>query len=185
MNACSGTGGAVPPNRVAEQLQRLADRAVRGRGRGGHLIVRVEPTDGSWCWDTVATGAEARATPVRPNTPFHLASVTKMYTAAIVLRLAAHGRLALTDPITAHLPAGLTHRLHVLDGHDRTTSLCGTCSRTPQVCPTTSPKCRASDPPSPTGSLLVATRRGPWVTSRTGYAGSARTSHHRTSRRGA
>jgi CubicO group peptidase (beta-lactamase class C family) len=41
-----------------------------------------------------------------------------MYTAALVLRLAAHGRLVLTDPITAHLPPELTDRRHVLDGHD-------------------------------------------------------------------
>src|SRR5262249_13329495 len=103
MSTCPGTGGApaglaidaVPPERGIEPLQRLADRAVRSRSRGGHLIARIEPTDGSWCWETAATGADAAATPVRPSTPFHLASLTKMYTAALVLRLAAHGRLSL------------------------------------------------------------------------------------------
>lgn len=121
MSTCPGAGGApagipvdaAPPERVIEQLQRLADCAVRSRGRGGHLIARIESADGSWCWETVATGADAAAAPVRPSTPFHLASLTKMYTAALVLRLAAYGRLALTDPVTAHLPAELTDRLHV------------------------------------------------------------------------
>jgi D-alanyl-D-alanine carboxypeptidase len=97
MSTCPGTGGAP----------------------AGIPIARIESTDGSWCWETAATGADAAATPVRPSTPFHLASLTKMYTAALVLRLAAHGRLALTAPVTAHLPAELTDRLHVLDGHDR------------------------------------------------------------------
>ena len=120
MNTCAGTGGAGPPERVIEKFRRLADRAVRRRGRGGHLLVRIESTDGSWCWETTATGADAAATPIRPSTPFHLASLSKMYTAALVLRLATRNRLALTDPITAHLPAELTDRLHVLDGRDRT-----------------------------------------------------------------
>ena len=129
MNTGSGVGGGpagapidgAPPQRVIEQLQLLADRAVKRRG--GHQIVRMESADGSWCWETAATGADAEATAVRPGTPFHLASVTKMYTAALVVRLAAHGRLASTDPITAHLPAELTDRLHVLDGHDRTAAI--------------------------------------------------------------
>src|SRR5262245_53814027 len=114
MNTGPGTGGAPditpsdanPPERAIEQLQRLADRAVRRRGRGGHLLVRIESTDGSWCWETTATSPAAAVTPIRPSPPFHLASVTKSYTAALVLRLAAHRRLALTDPITAQLPAG-------------------------------------------------------------------------------
>lgn len=130
MNTGSGKGGApagmpiaVPPERL-RQLQRLAERAVRGRRRGGgHVIARMESRDGSWCWEGAATGADAEATPLRPGTPFHLASVTKMYTAVLVLRLAAKGRLALTDPITAHLPAELSDRLHVLDGQDRTAAI--------------------------------------------------------------
>ena len=123
MNTRAGTGGAGPPERVIEKFRRLADRAVRRRNRGGHLIVRIESADGSLCWETTATGADEVATPIRPGTPFHLASLTKMYTAALVLRLAAHNRLALTDPITAHLPAELTDRLHVLDGHDRSAAI--------------------------------------------------------------
>ena len=123
MNTRAGTGGAGPPERVIEKFRRLADRAVRRRNRGGHLIVRIESADGSLCWETTATGADEVATPIRPGTPFHLASLTKMYTAALVLRLAAHNRLALTDPITAHLPAELTDRLHVLDGHDRSVAI--------------------------------------------------------------
>ena len=95
MNTRPDTGGAVPPERVIEKFRRLAARAVRSRSRGGHLIVRIESTDGSWCWETTATGADAAATPIPPSTPFHLASVTKMYTAAPVVRLAANGRLAL------------------------------------------------------------------------------------------
>src|SRR5215469_12294052 len=71
MSTCPGTGGAsagipiddAPPERVIEQLQRLADRTVRSRRRGGHLIARIESTDGSWCWETAATGAGTLAPP--------------------------------------------------------------------------------------------------------------------------
>lgn len=92
------------------------------------MVLRIESTDGSWCWETAATDTDpdadpGAATPVRPATPYHLASATKVYTAALVLRLAAGGRLALRDAITAFLPAELTDRLHVLGGHDRTAAI--------------------------------------------------------------
>ena len=100
MNTGPGSGGeravtpiaVAPPERMVERLQRVAERAVRRRNRGGQLIARLEASDGSWCWETAATGADAAATTIRPRTPFHFASVTKLYTAALVLRLAAHGR---------------------------------------------------------------------------------------------
>jgi hypothetical protein len=51
MNTGPGTGDepavtpidAAPPERVIEQLQRLADRAIRRRSRGCHLIARMHP----------------------------------------------------------------------------------------------------------------------------------------------
>jgi D-alanyl-D-alanine carboxypeptidase len=46
----------------------------------------------------------AGATPIEPNQPFFLGSVSKTYTAAVILRLAELGRLSLDDRITRFLP---------------------------------------------------------------------------------
>jgi D-alanyl-D-alanine carboxypeptidase len=44
-------------------------------------------------------GVDAAVRDVRPWTPFRLASLTKLFTASVVLQLAQEGRLALDDPI--------------------------------------------------------------------------------------
>ena len=56
------------------------------------------------------TGASGLAdvpkkTPVTPATAFAIASVSKTFTSALILQLADEGRLKLTDPAVAHLPA--------------------------------------------------------------------------------
>lgn len=46
----------------------------------------------------------ARRIPVGPATRFRIASMSKSFTALAILRLRDAGRLALTDPVTRHLP---------------------------------------------------------------------------------
>lgn len=54
------------------------------------------------------------------DTPFLLASVTKLYIAAVVLKLWERGHLDLYAPISSYLPGELGRGLHVLDGVDHT-----------------------------------------------------------------
>jgi len=55
-----------------------------------------------------------------PDTPFFLASVTKLYIATAVLRLHEQGRIDLAAPIAAYLPDTLLTNLHRWKGSDRT-----------------------------------------------------------------
>ena len=43
--------------------------------------------------------------PLRPESIFRIGSLTKQFTAALIVRLAAQGRLGLDDPVARHLPA--------------------------------------------------------------------------------
>src|SRR3954470_10193737 len=54
---------------------------------------------------TVAAGLADRAgaTPLEPDTPFRVASVTKTFVAAAVMKLVGRGRIDLDDPIADHL----------------------------------------------------------------------------------
>jgi D-alanyl-D-alanine carboxypeptidase len=57
---------------------------------------------------------------MRPETPFFLASIDKLYTATIVLKLHERGRIRLDEPITTYLPPQLIGGLHRLNGVDYT-----------------------------------------------------------------
>jgi len=88
---------------VARALQALVDRAVADNEliRGAALCVESPTLGPRW------EGAAGLADPDTPMTSLHpvrIASNTKTYVAAAVLRLAEEGRLAVDDPIAAHLP---------------------------------------------------------------------------------
>lgn len=53
-----------------------------------------------------------------PHSPYFIASITKMYTAALLMQLVDEGRLDLDTPITSYLPPDLIDGLHVIAGVD-------------------------------------------------------------------
>jgi CubicO group peptidase (beta-lactamase class C family) len=57
------------------------------------------------------------------ETPWFLASVTKLYIASVVLRLHEQGLIDLTAPVSEYLPDGLSTGLHLEDGVDRTADI--------------------------------------------------------------
>jgi CubicO group peptidase (beta-lactamase class C family) len=52
------------------------------------------------------------------DTPYFIASVTKMYTAAVILKLHEQGKLNLDESIAAYLPAAQIDGIHVIGGTD-------------------------------------------------------------------
>jgi CubicO group peptidase (beta-lactamase class C family) len=68
------------------------------------LVVLVAKGD-KVIFQRAAGGADLeQGTPLRPDTRFHLASVSKQFTAAAVLLLAKDGKLRLDDRVRQHLP---------------------------------------------------------------------------------
>jgi D-alanyl-D-alanine carboxypeptidase len=57
---------------------------------------------------------------MRPETPYFIASITKLYIATCILQLHEEGHVDLAAPMTAYLPQELVTGLHRLDGVDRT-----------------------------------------------------------------
>lgn len=105
-----------------ERLQELSQGLLSQRGVH-HAIVAVESTDGSRRFVGCAGEANPDGTPVRADTPFFIASVTKLYVAATVMRLRERGEVDLDAVIAAYLPTALTAGLHRLGGVDRTDSI--------------------------------------------------------------
>jgi D-alanyl-D-alanine carboxypeptidase len=99
---------ATRADSIQRSLQRLADSLVVARPRLPGVIIAVESKSLGRSW-TVAAGLSdtSRKVPLRAEQPVRIASNTKTYVAAAVLRLMEEGRLALTDPLSRHLPASL------------------------------------------------------------------------------
>jgi D-alanyl-D-alanine carboxypeptidase len=93
-----GVDAATARQRILEQVER--DLASDPGVPGEIVAVRAPGID-----VTVAAGLADRgaATPLAPDTPFRIASVTKTFVAAAVLKLVGRGRLDLDDPIADHL----------------------------------------------------------------------------------
>ncbi|MBU9711898.1 serine hydrolase domain-containing protein [Evansella tamaricis] len=74
-------------------------------------VLRVESGDNSFSW----TGTVGE---MEKESKFFIASVTKLYVTAIVMRLVGEGKCSLDDKITKYLPNEYTQGLHVLKGTD-------------------------------------------------------------------
>ena len=71
-------------------------------------------------WTGTAGEVAPHGSPLQPDTPFFIASITKLFFVAVLLRLAERGEIDLDEPFLTYLTAGLAERLHVLNGIDRT-----------------------------------------------------------------
>lgn len=107
------------PEKVAQRLQRHVE-GLAAKPRFGHAVVGIEKGDGSFRWSGAAGKANAEGVPMTPDTPFFIASVTKLYIAAIVLQLHEEGNVELDAPISTYLGADRVAGLHRLRDVDYT-----------------------------------------------------------------
>lgn len=86
-------------------LQQAADQMVADGAPGVIILSR----GGRQVSDVVAGRADtATGQPMRPQDKVHIASITKTFVAAVVLQLAAEGRLSLNDSVQQLLPGVIT-----------------------------------------------------------------------------
>lgn len=103
---------------IAAKLQRLIEQESTKKNTFS-VVLGVQTTDGTVDFAGAAGMADAAGTrPMTPETPYYLASISKMYTAAVLVMLAAQSRLKFEDTIATHLPADLIEGIHVYKGTD-------------------------------------------------------------------
>jgi D-alanyl-D-alanine carboxypeptidase len=102
----------VSDGSVAGLLQSRFDVLLQQRNIR-HAVFAVESLDGSLRW--AAAGGES---PMKTDTPYCIASVTKLFIASALLRLVERGDVRLDDPLATYLPDALTGGLHRLGGVD-------------------------------------------------------------------
>ena len=82
-------------------------------------VLGVANTTGDFYWTGAAGEAYAgKSSPMAADTPFFIASITKMYTAAATLILEERGQLSLDDPLSKHLPDEMVSGLHIYRNQD-------------------------------------------------------------------
>lgn len=101
-----------------KKLQAILERQI-GKGNIHNIVAAIQSEDQHIDF----VGAAGFANPknnveMKPDTPYFIASVTKMYTAAIILRLHEEQRINLDAPITEYLPDALTRKIHIFKGVD-------------------------------------------------------------------
>jgi D-alanyl-D-alanine carboxypeptidase len=101
------------------ELDALVVNQVGGSAQIRNCVVAVMKGDGSFAWSGAAGIADADGqVPMTGDTPIYIASITKLYTAAAVMRLQEQGALALDDPMADYLPEELIRGIHVYQGKD-------------------------------------------------------------------
>jgi D-alanyl-D-alanine carboxypeptidase len=97
-----GQTETTPPSLPTAQLQALLDAQVSDAGVPG-AILAVQTKDGVWI------GAAGKADldtnlPMAPDMQVRLAGVTKVFTAALIMKLVEENKIALTDTVQQWLP---------------------------------------------------------------------------------
>lgn len=104
---------------LVRRLQSLLNRLV-ARKDLAHAILGIENRDRSFRWIGAAGAANPDGTPMRPETPFFIASIDKLYTATVILQLHEQGLVRIDEPMAAYLPLSLMGGVHRLNGVDHT-----------------------------------------------------------------
>ncbi|MBX2990784.1 MAG: beta-lactamase family protein [Bacteroidetes bacterium] len=106
-----------PSTASAASLQRLVDR-LASRKHIPHAVLVLETLDQSFSWSGATGKALPDGTPMTTNTPYFIASIDKIFVAAVILILHERRVLSIERSIAEYLPPGVINGLHRLNGTD-------------------------------------------------------------------
>jgi D-alanyl-D-alanine carboxypeptidase len=121
--AGAGLAGRLPaaqsPKSPNDELAAIVGSAAGADKPVKSAVLRVAKGDGSFAWSGAAGFADpVNNIPMTAGTPVYIASVTKLYTATVVMMLSEKGRLSLDDPMAKYLPDEMIRGIQVYDAHD-------------------------------------------------------------------
>lgn len=102
-------GGSVTVNNTESSLQQILDQTVQSSETKG-VVLLIDTPAVQW---TGASGYANAAdqTPIKTSDVLRIASMTKTFTAATLLKLIEEGKLGLDDKISAHLSESIVSRI--------------------------------------------------------------------------
>jgi len=109
----------LSPNTLNSKLEQLVSGQVGSGNSAVNCVLAVAQGDGSCSWAGAAGIANQDGqVPMTKDTPIYTASVTKLYTATVIMKLYEDGALSLDDPMSKYLPADLIAGINVYEGKD-------------------------------------------------------------------
>jgi CubicO group peptidase (beta-lactamase class C family) len=109
---------SVGVDQMANKLQAILDAQI-GRRNVHNVVAAMQSYDRRIDFIGAAGIADPQTgAAMTPDSTYFIGSVTKMYTAAIVMRFLEENRIDLDAPISRYLPASLTRGIHVYKGTD-------------------------------------------------------------------
>lgn len=97
-------------NAFGQDFQSILEKELSENLPG--ISVCIQSADEQFSWSGAAGFADQKSkSPLRPDQTFRIASVTKTYVAAGILRLMEEGKLNLEDPISKHIDPELSNIL--------------------------------------------------------------------------
>lgn len=105
--------------KMKESLNNILTRVIEGKDYIHNISVAVMNSDGtSYRSASIGMADSETERVMTDDTPYYIASITKMYTAVIIMKLYEENRLDLNDPISKYLPNSVIEGLNVFDGVD-------------------------------------------------------------------
>ena len=109
---------------LAPRLQAIVSGVIAKDGTVRNCVLAVAKGDGSFHWSGAAGVAQQNGgKPMTADTPIYIASVTKLFTATVVMRLYEQQALKLDDPMARYLPASLIHGINTYGGGDYSSAI--------------------------------------------------------------
>jgi D-alanyl-D-alanine carboxypeptidase len=113
--------GCMPltPKDAGAKLQKSLESRMGGDLNVPNGVMLVDFGKKGFAWAGAAGMADPEVgVPMTTETPFHTASVGKMFTSVSIARLVEQGKLSFDDPIARYLPPDIMEGLHVYEGKD-------------------------------------------------------------------
>ncbi|MEU4561825.1 serine hydrolase domain-containing protein [Actinoplanes sp. NPDC023936] len=106
--AAPATASSPPVSTICSLDAAAMGKAMMGLPSAAATSAQARVTTAAGCWAGASGVADLRTNkPVPANARFRIGSVTKVFTATVVLQLAAEQRLSLDDSVRRHLPGVL------------------------------------------------------------------------------
>ena len=109
--------GAIKAQKIAMRNVQEGFNSMLKKDDVHNGFLQIKSADGTLNWKFI-DGTFQDGTEVSEANSFHAASVGKMFTATLIMKLAEEGKLQLDDFISAHLPPETVGGLHVYEGED-------------------------------------------------------------------
>jgi D-alanyl-D-alanine carboxypeptidase len=104
---------------LCQELEYIVSDAVHKDKSVRNCVLSVMKGDGSFTWSgSAGISRQEGKVPMIKDSPIYIASITKLYTATVIMRLYERGNLSLDDPMSKYLPEGLIRGIHVYKGKD-------------------------------------------------------------------